>query len=365
MAILNSAQLWNERNRLAEEQTKLVNDGRADDARIIEGQIKQLDLTIGHVIEEEDKLRNAPKPQRQAKSLAEMVLGARDEFHGLEIGYRQNSVVSVPAPTETDFTVPASSPALLNNFANTLQEVPATGSIQYMQRSKATGEPETWSGVTEGTSAKKAEVIYNWKNAVANPETIAGYVPVSKPSLQDYDELENVINNDLSIDLELKTNAKYLNGNNTTGIIGVCNTTGIQTFTTALAGKYFDAIRMMRTLVMKNARRIPTHVCISPDIKEAIDLYKTETGLYQALGDTNYWGMQVVEDVDCTGILVYDAFAAVRRSIRNISIEVGYANDQFVKNELSILAENTKALQVRYPDAFCLATKADIDKATA
>ncbi len=37
--------------------------------------------------------------------------------------------------------------------------------------------PATWGGVTNGTSAAKAKVLYSYKDAVANKETIAGYVP--------------------------------------------------------------------------------------------------------------------------------------------------------------------------------------------
>ena len=58
MAIMNSKQLWAERNRLADEQRKAAEDQDQDKALILQGQIEQLDLTITHVIDEEDKLRN-------------------------------------------------------------------------------------------------------------------------------------------------------------------------------------------------------------------------------------------------------------------------------------------------------------------
>jgi hypothetical protein len=45
-----------------------------------------------------------------------------------------------------------------------------------------------------------------------------------------------------------------------------------------------------------------------------------------------------------------------------LTVEVGYYNDQFIKNELSILAEQTAAYQVIYPDALCYATKENLDK---
>lgn len=374
MAILNSKQLWAERNRLAEEQRRAVDDKDESKALVIQGQIEQLDITIGHVIEEEDALRNAPKPQPHNKSFGVRILGSRDEFHGLAVGFKNSaevgprnaaaSVVTVGAPTEIELEIPAKLESVYQNFASTLLETPAVGSVTYKQRDKTneSGAPATWGGVTEGASATKSKVIYAWKDAVANKETIAGYVPISKDTLMDYDELLDIIEHDLLLDLDEITNGKYWNGSTSTGIKGIVNTTGIQTFTEEMGGMYFDAIRMMRTKVMTNARRVPTHVAVSPEVREAIDLYKTETGLYQTLGSDVYWGMRVVEDVNCPGILVYDSFAARRRAIHGgTTVEIGYVNDQFIKNELSILSEHTKAFQVRYPDAFCLAEKEDLD----
>lgn len=374
MAILNSKQLWAERNRLAEEQRRAVDDKNQDKALIIQGQIEQIDSTLNHVLDEEDALRHMPKPKAQNETFGMRILGARDEFHGLELGFKtaaernETTVVSVTGPKEIELELPMKLPTAFENFASTLLETPAAGSISYKQRDKSneSGGPDTWGGVTSGNSATKAQVIYAWKDAVANKETIAGYVPVSKDTLLDYDELLDIIEHDLLLDLDAKTNAKYWNGNSGTGIKGIENTVGIQTFETHMGGKYFDAIRMMRTKVMTGSRRVPTHVCVSPEVREAIDLYKTETGLYQTLGSDVYWGMKVIEDESCPGILVYDSFAARRRAIHGgTTVELGYYNDQFIKNELSILAEHTKALQVRYPDAFCLAKKADLDQAAA
>lgn len=373
MSILNSKELWSERSRLADSQAQLMADGNEDEARVIEGQIRQLDITLGHVIDMEDELRAQPAPKPAHDSFGTRILGARDEFGGLEVGFKRSAevmndatVVTVGAPTEIELELPAKQPGVFQDFASTLLETPAAGSVTYKQRDAQTGNPDTWGGVTDGNSAAKAKVLYAFKDAVANKETIAGYVPVSKDSLMDYDELLDIIEHDLLLDLNEATNKKYWDGSSSTGIKGISNTTGIQQFTDAMGGMYFDAIRMMRTKVMVNARRVPTHVAVSPAVREAIDLYKTETGLYQTLGSNVLWGMQVVEDVNCPGIMVYDSFAARRRAIHGgTTVEIGYYNDQFIKNELSILAEHTKALQVRYPDAFCLATKTDLDKTPA
>lgn len=365
----NSKELWAERSKLVENQRALMDEDKVDEARVVEGQIKQIDLTLEHVLDEEEKLRSSASiPKTPRASFAEQILGARNEFNGLEVGFRAEgdpTVTTVTAPTETELAIPGKRPALLNNFASTLGSAEASGDIEFRQRSAQYGEPDTWAGVKDGVSAAKSKVIYTWKPAKALKETIAGYVPVSKATLKDYAELANIIESDLILDVNEKENGKFLTGSNSTGIIGILNTPGILAFTTGMGGLYYEAIRLMRTKVMKEARRVPTHVCLHPDIKTAIDLYKTETGLYQFLGDNVLWGMTVVEDFDCDGVLVYDSTCARKRPVHSMTVEVGYVNDQFIKNELCILAEKTTALQTTYPDGFCYAAKSDIDKAAA
>jgi HK97 family phage major capsid protein len=383
-------QLWNElealQNRQAEE-LRLHADAEAgseeaashlDEAHRCEGGIEQLMATIRERTVDEDSARaNAAASAGQAPraaSFGEQILGARNEFRGVELGFKNTAtVLHTGRPTEVDLELPAQLPGLFGGFAATLQEVPmSAGAVTYKRRGTQTGHASTWGGVTpetgttNGNSAAKQMVLFDWVDVTATAETIAGYVPVSKQSLRDYDTLMSIIESDLLIDLNEQTDAKYLNGNSQNGIVGIHNTTGIQIFSTGVGGLYYDAIRKMRTLVMQNARRIPTHVCVAPAIKEAIDLYKTTTNLYQTIGDGNkYWGMEIVEDFNEAGIMVYDNRAAKRRSVLGTTVEVGYVNDQFIKNELCLLAEHDKALQVMYPNAFCTATKAALDAAAA
>ena len=373
MAVQTSKQLFARRQELANTQASLMSDGLEDEARVVEGQIREIDITLDHVLDEEQRLRDeyqaAPAP---VASFAERILGPRDSFKGLEVGFRNEdddyysadttpSVVHVAGPQEIDYSLPQKRPRLLYNFASTLPSAPASGPVTFKQRSTQYGEPGTWDGIDEetGISALKPKVIYTWKDATANKETTAGYVPVSKDTLKDYDELMAIIEHDLTLDLDEKVNSKYLTGSNSNGIVGVLNTVGIQAFTTHMGGLYWEAIRHMRNELMKNARTVPTHVCMHPDIKMAIDLYKDSQNRYQQLD--GWWGMEPIEDFDCGGIMVYDQFAARKRPIHGRSVEVGYVNDQFLRNELSLLAEETDCLQVIRPDAFIYATKANLD----
>ena len=368
----NSKELFKRRQELADKQAELMAEDNADDARIIEGQIRELDITLEHVLEEEERLRDQFQAVPTAElSFGEQILGSRDEFTGLEFGFKAEAdegsgpVVHVAGPQEIELTLPAKPERLLYNFAETLISVTAKGSVSFKQRSTQTGTPATWAGVDPytGESATKAKVLYTWKDAVANKEAIAGYVPVSKDTLRDYDELMSILDHDLLLDLDEAEDDKMLTGNNASGIIGVLNASGILTYETHEGGKYWEAVRKMRTKVMKDARTVPTHVCMHPDIKEAIDLYKDSQNRYQQLQiqEGIMWGMQVIEDFNCNGILVYDAYAAKKRPVHGTTVEVGYYNDQFIKNELSILAERTTCLQIVRPDAFCYATKANLD----
>ena len=340
-------------------------EDKADEARVIEGRIAEIDNALNAALEEEERVRDSFKaePKQQPKSLAEAILGPRDQFRGLEIGFRNEGdepvpspVVHVGAPQEWDIELPALGASLYGGFASTLQRVPAIGTVNYKQRDAQTGSVDTWAGVDAETSESttKAEVRYAWKDAVANKETFAGYVPVSKDTLLDYDELQAIIAGDLQIQLADCIDNAIVTWQNNAGVVGIINTTGIQTYTRPQTDSFYDAIRKMKTMVMQNARRVPTHVAVSPAIKQELDLYKTTNNFYQSLvsGDT-IWGMQIVEDESVNGILVYDASSARIRTIHDVAVEVGYINDQFIKNELCILAEQTIAFQVIRPDAFC------------
>lgn len=371
MAVQTSKQLFARRQELANNQASLMAEGLEDEARVVEGQIREIDITLEHVLDEEERLRGEFQAAPSVtESFGERILGSRDSFQGLKVGFKNeadetpetNPVVHVAGPQEYDYTLPQKDQRLLYSFAATLPSAPAAGPVNYKRRGAQTGSVGTWAGVDPYTheSAVKQKVIYTWDDAVANKETVAGYVPVSKDTLMDYDELMSIIEHDLIQDVAENEDDKYLTGNSATGIVGILNTVGIQSFTTHMGGLYWEAIRYMRNEVMKNARRVPTHVCMHPDIKTAIDLYKTNQGYYQNIRD-DFWGMIPVEDFNCSGIMVYDKFSARKRPIHGTTVEVGYVNDQFIKNELCILAERTSCLQVPRPDAFCYATKTNLD----
>ena len=70
----NSKELWAERNKLVENQRALMDEDKVDEARIVEGQIKQIDLTLEHVLDEEEKLRSSASIKKTPRaSFAEQI----------------------------------------------------------------------------------------------------------------------------------------------------------------------------------------------------------------------------------------------------------------------------------------------------
>ena len=57
MAVQTSKQLFARRQELASNQASLMAEGNEDDARVVEGQIRELDRTLEHVLDEEERLR--------------------------------------------------------------------------------------------------------------------------------------------------------------------------------------------------------------------------------------------------------------------------------------------------------------------
>ena len=92
MAVQTSKQLFSRRQELASTQASLMTDGLEDEARVVEGQIRELDITLEHVLDEEDRLRSEYKAQpAQPEGFGERILGPRDSFGGLAFGFKNEA----------------------------------------------------------------------------------------------------------------------------------------------------------------------------------------------------------------------------------------------------------------------------------
>lgn len=362
--MLKPIEILNKKTMLNDSIAKAVEEERMDDARRMEGQIALLDEMLPDAIKAESELAaNAPQVTKAfvPKNMGQRFLGARNEFKPLTDGFSitkaQDAVVSIENPTIEETTLPGWGESPFYTFADTLAKGTTDGDVKYMQRKKRDLNVKPWkSGET------KAESELAWVKKTAPIELLATYIPVEIPTLSRYGELESTINNELRIGLAEKKDNRALVGDDSEGMVGILNTSGIQTYTAKDGDHVVDSIRRMVTLAIMNSRLYPNYIAVAPQVKEAIDLLKDANGAYLTLmANGRVWNLPVIEDVNMVvqegstlhfGAMVYFSQAATLFSVDAQTLRVGTVNDQFVKNQLSLLLEESNALKVTYPDAF-------------
>ena len=172
--------------------------------------------------------------------------------------------------------------------------------------------------------------------------------------------------------------AIVLNGDGTgANILGLTNQTGVQVldaaaFTadpvadTGSANENFNRILRARVNIRSTGRARANFVVVNPADSETF-LTATNTsgdyygaGPFSGNGTANLWGMRVVEDEnqDAGVALVGDGRMAAVWDRMQAQILIDTINDQFVRNMLTILAEERLALTVFRPQAFALVTLA-------
>lgn len=200
--------------------------------------------------------------------------------------------------------------------------------------------------------AAKSQMSWTYTEESADVKKITAYVKVSKESLDDLDFLRSEINTDLREAIELKLDEQVSSGTGTgqnlKGILTYApafNVTG-----TSFAGAVFNANRLdvLRTAIalVKKNRFNPNYVVISPMDGALMDLEKGTDGHYilppfVTADGTRIAGVLVIENEAIAegNFLVGDFTKSNLRIREEININIGYENDDFTKNLVTILAE--------------------------
>ena len=370
---MNSKQLWNKRTALVTAMNEAATTDNMDEAHRLEGEIRALDAMIAQVIDEEDEARAAMASNpivSEKATLGEKLFGAKASFEGINIGFKANvsvkdAVSGLPTPQiyRRDLPSPVAPPT---GFLATLPKGTTDGDEHFFKTPVLTNNAAGW------TSGNKPESALEWSDAVAHIETIAHWIPIKKQTARRYGQLEGIVSNSLMLGLDLKCNALSLRGSNSSGIVGVTNTTGILTHTlrAASAGKNLkDELVTMARKVRVASGIAAGYVCLSPYAIEELAQLKDDEGRYLFPDIKNggtIGGMTVVEDVNMTyttgtgnnavtkeSALVYYAGGASWDIADNEEVTIGLVDKQLIQNEYTMLAELTAALRVDMPAAFC------------
>lgn len=198
----------------------------------------------------------------------------------------------------------------------------------------------------------KTQSDFDIVEATKKVEKITSYMKVSKEALDDISYLRSEINSELMSLIELKLDELLYSGNGTTpnikGIVEYATTFSVAA--TALANgvdqaNNFDVIRAA-VWQIQNAHYTPNYVLVNPVDAALMDMTKLTDGQYVIPPFTTADGQRVagVTVIENTGVtagnfLVGD-FTKSNLVVReDMSIQIGYENDDFTKNLVTILAE--------------------------
>jgi HK97 family phage major capsid protein len=238
-------------------------------------------------------------------------------------------------------------------------------SIKYMEETTwgtATTNANPAAAVAEGDAKPEAEMV--WEEKDVPVQKIAVYIPVTTEQLDDVPGIQGVINNRLSMMLQLKEEDYLLNGTGTPPqITGFLVKTGVQT-QAAAGDTNIDTLYKAMTKVRTVGFAEPTAVVAHPNNWTPIRLAKTLDGLYiwghpSDPGPERIFGKSVVVTTAMTAGTAltgdFQLYSHISRR-QGITIIVGTIGNQLIENKKTIVAEMRESLEIYRAAAFCKAT---------
>jgi HK97 family phage major capsid protein len=256
---------------------------------------------------------------------------------------------------------------------NVLDLIPRTATesdaIEYMRQTTQTLNvafvAEATGSAMTGTDGRKPESTLAYANVTAYVRTAATWLPVTNRLLADAPAIRGIINSQLLMGLTQSIEAQIISGDGSgENLLGILQTPNVQTFARG-AFNEVDALFHARTLARTGSKLAPTAVVMNPIDYEQVRLLRENAasatlGQYlmappNTLGVPTVFGMPIVEseNIAVNTVLVGNFSQGSQIFDREQSaIRVGLINDQLIRNQQTILAEQCLAFVVWRPSAF-------------
>lgn len=205
--------------------------------------------------------------------------------------------------------------------------------------------------------AAKPEATLTFEDVTVNIRTIAHWIKASNQILADAPALRAYIDNRLRYGVELREEQQIVAGNGTgQNISGMTASGNFTAFTPTSGDTAIDSVNRAKYAIL-GADYVPTGVLMNPANWGALERLKTSDDAY-LIGDPFgqifpvLWGLPVVATNSMTsGKLLVADFATSYEYVERSStvIDVGYVNDDFTKNLVTLRSEKRGALAVIRP----------------
>jgi HK97 family phage major capsid protein len=252
--------------------------------------------------------------------------------------YTGNIALSVLEPGVNRVARPIRRMREISNVGSTTSKF-----VTYIQQTGYIGNIE-WTA--EAQAKYNGEVKY--EEISEEVKKIAAYIKVSKEMLADLAFVRSEINTELMEAIEQNIDLALLSGsggNSINGILTLAPGFNAGTFAgTIPSANISDVIRIAKAQI-ESANFVPTHVVLNPQDVAKIELTKTTVGeyTYPAFWDANMRlaGLIVVSSNNITtGTALIGDFSKFNIKFReDLNMSVGYENDDFTRNMVTILCE--------------------------
>lgn len=243
----------------------------------------------------------------------------------------------------------------------------SSDTVEYVRVTSKTNAaaPTAEATATTGATGTKPESALGLEIVSTTVKTIAHWIPVTRRAIADSGQVRTLVDSFLMYGLKEEEEDQMLSGTGTgENLTGILNSGPL---TVGSVGTDLDAIVDAIRTIRVTGRRRPNAAVFHPNdwYSTGFVLAKDSAGNYLIVNPSDdpqrqrpLWGLipVVSEGMTENTVLVGEFRYAVLWDREQASVQVGWINDQFVRNMLTLLAEERVAFGVLDPQAFCTVT---------